>query len=180
VILGSRDNDAGQATSTLGNWPDHRHTDRIHFEVTRNADRPGNVASCKPLAQRRTQPVTGIRQHAAKAYANCDHAINLSERDLRLGLCLSVFGRSNFALKFTMRPFNSLRPRWAEASNSNPNDNPHGNYRSSWHGRSNYGKVASGDVHDSGVSTSQSICSEEPKIIHPWRSRTGFLLSRLC
>jgi hypothetical protein len=46
------------------------------------------------LAERRAQPVTGIRQHTAKAHAGRDHAINLSQGDLRLGPCHSMFDRN--------------------------------------------------------------------------------------
>lgn len=37
------------------------------------------------LTERRAEPVTGIRQHTAEADTGCEHAINFSQRDLRLG-----------------------------------------------------------------------------------------------
>ena len=37
------------------------HSDRVHLEVTGDANRPGKLASRKPLTERRTEPVTGIR-----------------------------------------------------------------------------------------------------------------------
>jgi hypothetical protein len=39
-------------------------------KVTRNTDCPSQFASCQPLAQRRAQPITGIRQHTAKRRRN--------------------------------------------------------------------------------------------------------------
>jgi hypothetical protein len=36
------------------------------------------LASREPLAKRRAQPVTGIRQHTAKAHTGRYHAIDLS------------------------------------------------------------------------------------------------------
>jgi hypothetical protein len=39
-------------------------------------------------------PVTGIRQHTAEAHTGRHHAIDLSERDLRLGPCGSIFDRN--------------------------------------------------------------------------------------
>src|SRR5271155_665123 len=53
--------------AALGNGPDQLHADRIHLEVMRDANRPGKIAGRKPLAERRAQPVTGIRQHTAEA-----------------------------------------------------------------------------------------------------------------
>jgi len=51
------------------------------------------------LTKRRAQPVTGIRQRTADAQVGCDHAINLGERDLRLGACRSTFERNVRPLK---------------------------------------------------------------------------------
>src|SRR6266516_7540181 len=50
----------------LGNGPDELHADRVYLEVTRDADGPGKLASREPLAKRRAQPVTGVRQHTAE------------------------------------------------------------------------------------------------------------------
>src|SRR5262245_21952851 len=55
-------------TTALCNWPDHPHIGRVHLEVPRNTDCPSKLASCEPLTERRAQPITGIRQHAAKAH----------------------------------------------------------------------------------------------------------------
>ena len=64
-------------TAAPGNRPDHLHIGRIRFEVTRNAHRPSQFASRKPLAERRAQSVTGICQDAAKAYPSRNGAIDL-------------------------------------------------------------------------------------------------------
>src|SRR5262245_16319541 len=48
-------------TAASGNRPDHLHTGRVHFEVSRDADGPGKFASCELLAERRAHPITGIR-----------------------------------------------------------------------------------------------------------------------
>ena len=57
-------------TTTLGNRPDHPHIGRVHLKVARDTDRPGQFTSCEPLTERRAQPITGIRQHAAKAHTS--------------------------------------------------------------------------------------------------------------
>jgi hypothetical protein len=44
---------------------DQLQADRVHLEMTRDADRSGQLASREPLAERRVQPVTGVRQHTA-------------------------------------------------------------------------------------------------------------------
>src|SRR5947207_1523589 len=54
----------------LGNGPDELHADRVYLEVTRDADGPGKLASREPLAKRRAQPVTGVRQHTAEAHTD--------------------------------------------------------------------------------------------------------------
>ena len=81
-------------TAARSNRPDQPHADRIHLEVTRDADRLGKLASREPLAKRRAQRVTGIRQHTAEAHTGRDHAIDLRERDIRLGPCRAVFDRN--------------------------------------------------------------------------------------
>lgn len=77
--------------AALGNGPDQLHADRIHLEVMRDANRPGKIAGRKPLAERRAQPVTGIRQHTAEAHTGRHHAIDLSEGDLWLRTGSSAF-----------------------------------------------------------------------------------------
>ena len=67
--------------------------------MTGNADRPGQFASCKPLAERRAQPITGIRQHAAKAHAGRDDTIDLCQSHLRLRPRRSIFGRNTRSLQ---------------------------------------------------------------------------------
>ena len=47
--------------------------------MPRNTDRPSKFASCEPLTERRAQPITGIRQHAAKAHTGRDGTIDLRE-----------------------------------------------------------------------------------------------------
>src|SRR5262245_28709216 len=54
-------------TTALGNRPDHPHLGRVNLEMPRNADRPRQFASREPLTERRAQPITGVRQHAAEA-----------------------------------------------------------------------------------------------------------------
>ena len=86
-------------TAARRNGPNQLHADRIHFEVTRNTNGPGQIASREPLPERRAQPITGIRQHTAEAYTGCDHAIDLGQRDLRLRPCRSMFGRNARSLQ---------------------------------------------------------------------------------
>src|SRR6476646_8449272 len=81
-------------TAPRRNGPDQLHADRVRLEVTGDANGPGKAASREPLAERRTEPVTGIRQHTAEAHTGRNHAIDLSERDLRLCPCGSIFDRN--------------------------------------------------------------------------------------
>ena len=67
--------------------------------MARNADRPGKFASREPLAERRAQPITGIRQHAAKAHTGRDGTIDLRQSHLRLGPRRSIFGRNTRSLQ---------------------------------------------------------------------------------
>lgn len=60
--------------------------------MTRDADRPGEIASRELLAERRARSVTGIRQHTAEAHASRHHPIDLSQRDLGLGPCHLMLG----------------------------------------------------------------------------------------
>src|ERR1700730_9430087 len=76
----------------LSNGPDETHVDRVHLQVTGDADRPSKIASREALAKRCAQPVTCICQHTAEPHAGRGPAIDLSERDLRLGTCHSLLG----------------------------------------------------------------------------------------
>src|SRR6202048_212240 len=82
----------------LSNGPDETHVDR-GLQVTRDAARPSKMASREALAKRRAQPVTCICQHTTEAHAGRGHAINLSERDLRLGQCRLIFERNACTLQ---------------------------------------------------------------------------------
>src|SRR5262245_13744667 len=70
-------------TAASGNRPDHLHIGRVYLEVPRDTDCPNQFASREPLAERRAQPITGIRQDAAKAYAGRDGTIDLRQSHLR-------------------------------------------------------------------------------------------------
>src|SRR6516165_2167695 len=86
-------------TTALCNWPDHPHIGRVHLEVPRNTDRPSKFASCEPLTERRAQPITGIRQHAAKAHTGRDGTIDLRQSHFRFRSCRSTFGRNTRSLQ---------------------------------------------------------------------------------
>src|SRR6266481_8411255 len=86
-------------TAASGNRPDHLHIGRVHLEVPRDTDCPGKFASCEPLAERRAQPITGIRQHAAKAHTGRDGTIDLRQSHLRFCSCRSIFGRNTRSLQ---------------------------------------------------------------------------------
>src|ERR1700674_1790453 len=67
----------------LSNGPDETHVDRVHLQVTRDADRPSKIASREALAKRRAQPVTCICQHTTEAHAGARFLERLrSEPDL--------------------------------------------------------------------------------------------------
>src|SRR5262245_14423436 len=70
-------------TTAPCNRPDHPHIGRVNLEMPWNTDRPGQFASCEPLAERRTQPITGVRYDAAKAHTGCDGTIDLRQSHLR-------------------------------------------------------------------------------------------------
>src|ERR1700745_323056 len=82
----------------LSNGPDETHVDRVHLQVTRDADRPSKIASREALAKRRAQSVTCIREHTAEAHAGRGRAIDLAERDLWLGTGRSIFHRNTRSL----------------------------------------------------------------------------------
>ena len=65
----------------------------------RDTHRPSKIACREALAKRRAQPVTCIGQHTTEAHASRGHAIDLSERDLRLGTCRSIFDRNTCTLQ---------------------------------------------------------------------------------
>ena len=75
------------------------HVDRVHLEVTGDADRSSKIASREALAKRRAQPVTCIGQYTAEAHAGRCHTIDLSERNLRLGTGRSIFDRNTCTLQ---------------------------------------------------------------------------------
>ena len=83
----------------VGNRPDQLDPDRVHLEVTRDANGPGNATCREPLTERRAEAVTGIRQHTAEANTGCDHAIDLSQRDLWLGPCCAMLDRNTGTLQ---------------------------------------------------------------------------------
>ena len=91
----------------LSNGPDEPHVNRIHLQVTRIPDRPSKIASREALAKRRAQPVTCIGQHTTEAHASRGNAVDLSERDLRLGTCRLRFKRNACALNRGRSPSNS-------------------------------------------------------------------------
>jgi hypothetical protein len=82
----------------FGNWPNEPHADRIDLEVTRDAYRPGKLAGRKALTERRTGPITGIRQYTAEAYAGRHHAIDLRQGDLRFCSRSLIFDRNTSSL----------------------------------------------------------------------------------
>src|SRR2546423_6059662 len=86
-------------TAASGNGPDHPYIGRVYLEVPRNTDRPSKLASREPLAERRAQPIPGIRQHAAETYTSRDRPIDLRQRDLRLGPRRSIVGRYTRSLQ---------------------------------------------------------------------------------
>src|SRR5262249_61812591 len=73
-------------TTAPSDRPDHPYTGRIHLESPRNTDCPSKLASCEPLTKRRAQPITGIRQHAAKAHTGRDGTIDLRQSHFRFPL----------------------------------------------------------------------------------------------
>src|SRR5262249_59585793 len=56
-------------TAASGNRPDHLHIGREYLEDPWDTDCPNQFASRDPLAKRRAQPITRLRQHAANASA---------------------------------------------------------------------------------------------------------------
>src|SRR4029077_17943970 len=67
----------GRARSRKG--PNSPHIGGVSLEVPRNPDRPSKLASREPLAERRAQPIPGIRQHAAETYTSRDRPVDLRQ-----------------------------------------------------------------------------------------------------
>ncbi len=86
-------------TTPSSNRPDQFYPDRIHLEVTRDANGPGKAACRKPLTEWRAEAVTGIRQYTAEANSGCYHAIDLSQRDLWLGPRCAILDGNTGALQ---------------------------------------------------------------------------------
>jgi hypothetical protein len=57
----------------------------MNFLTPWDADCPDQATGREILTERRAEPVIGIRQHTAEANTGCEHAIDLGQRDLRLG-----------------------------------------------------------------------------------------------
>lgn len=83
-------------TAALG---DHLHIGRVHLEVSWDPDRPGQFACCECLAEWSAHPITGVRQHSAKAHTGRDGTVDLHQRQLRLRARRSIFGRNTRALQ---------------------------------------------------------------------------------
>src|SRR5438477_2880723 len=109
-------------TTTLGNWPDQLHVDRVHLQMTGNANGPGQTARCEPLPEWRAQPVPRICEHTAEADTGRNHAVDLSERDLRLRSCSPMFGRNTNPLQtcLSLVQFSGRKRRRATATGTSP------------------------------------------------------------
>src|SRR5262249_9034918 len=81
-------------TAALGNWPNQVHADRVHLEMARDANGPGQTARREPLPEWRAQSVPGISERTAKMDTGCNHTVDLSERNLRLRSRSLMFGRN--------------------------------------------------------------------------------------
>ena len=81
------------------NRPDQLDVDRVHLEVTRDTNGPGQPACREPLTERCAETVTGIRQYTAEANSGCYHAIDLSQRDLWLGPRCAILDGNTGALQ---------------------------------------------------------------------------------
>src|SRR6266496_4032347 len=67
--------------------------------MTGDADGPGQAANCEPLAERRAEAVTSIRQHATEADTGRDYAIDLRQGDLWFCPFSSTFDRNAGSLQ---------------------------------------------------------------------------------
>ena len=83
--------------------PDHLHIGGVDFEMTGDTDSPDQFASREPLAERRTLAIAGIRQHAAKAHASRNNAIEFFQRNFRLRARLSIGRRDARTLQSSWR-----------------------------------------------------------------------------
>ena len=86
-------------TPSHSNRPDQFDADRVHLEMTRDANGPGQPACREPLSKGRTEAVSCIRQHTTEAHAGCHRAINLGQSDFWLRSWRSVFDRYAGALQ---------------------------------------------------------------------------------
>src|SRR5512143_3156948 len=86
-------------TAALRNRPGQLHIGSIYLEVWRNSGRPGQFACCERLAERSAHPITGVRQHAAKAHTGRDGTVDLRQSQLRLCARGSIFGWNTRALE---------------------------------------------------------------------------------
>ena len=48
------------AHPNFGHWPNELHANRMHLEVTSNANGPGELARREALAERRTEALAGV------------------------------------------------------------------------------------------------------------------------
>ena len=88
-----------RGTTPSRNWPDQLDPDRVHLEVSSDTNGPGKPACREPLTERCAEAVTGIRQYTAEANSGCDHAIDLSQRDLWLGPRYAILDGNTGALQ---------------------------------------------------------------------------------
>jgi hypothetical protein len=67
-------------------WPRlaSRHADPWSRKMSATSSHGRAMAAARYLAERRTEAVTGIRQHTAEAHIDRHYAINLRQSDLRL------------------------------------------------------------------------------------------------
>jgi hypothetical protein len=77
-------------TAAPSTRPDHLHIGRVHLEVTRNTDRPGQYALCEPPTKRRAQPITSISWEPVRVIVLTDFEENTLPRRLRFGVCFST------------------------------------------------------------------------------------------
>src|SRR5262249_11149293 len=81
-------------TAALGNWPNQVHADRVHLEMARDANGPGQTARREPLPEWRAQSVPGISERTAKMDTGCNNPVDLSDANLRLRSRSLMFGRN--------------------------------------------------------------------------------------
>src|SRR4029077_17415814 len=86
-------------TAASGNRPDHLHIGRIYLQVPRDTDCPSKFASCEPLAERRSRPITGVRSDTAKEHTGRDGTTDFRQSHLRFRSCRSIFGRNTRSLQ---------------------------------------------------------------------------------